>query len=290
MRTALPVIVVLVLTAGLAAQAPARPLPDRDAFLREVRIRLQTNDDRQRDYSYVETTRRIRVDGQGRPAGETVRVAESYPGLPGEPRWERVLEDEGRRTPDAELRKLDADRQKKAEAFARRLAGQTDADRARTARDEAKRRADNAARVDDVFRVFDIAMLRREGLQGHDTIVFSLTPRPGASTRTREGRWLRHFKGTAWISESDYELVKLDVEAIRAVSIGMGLMARVHQGTRAAFERRKVNGEVWLPATSEYRVSGRVLLLKRIRESGTSDYSNYRKFTVDTSQAFTPAP
>ncbi len=290
MRTPAAAAIALALTAGLTAQSPPRPLPDRDAFLREVRIRLQTNDDRQRDYSYVETARRVRLDGQGRPAGQSVRVAESYPGLPGEPRWERVREDDGRRTSDADLRKLDADRQKKAEAYARQLARQTDADRARIARAEAKRRAEDAARVDDVFRVFDIVMLGRESVQGHDTIAFSLTPRPGAAARTREGRWLRDFKGTAWISESDFELVRLDVEAIRTVSIGMGLMARVHQGTRAAFERRKVNGEVWLPATSEYRVSGRVLLLKRIRESGTSEYSNYRKFTVDTSQAFTPAP
>lgn len=282
--------IALALTAGLSAQRPARTLPDREAFLREVRTHLQTNDDRQRDYSYVQTTRRVRLDGQGRPAGESMRVAESYPGLPGEPRWERVIEDDGRRTPEADLRKLDADRQKKAEAFARQLARQTEADRTRLARDQARRQADDAARVDDVFRVFDIAMLGREPVQGHDTIVFTLTPRPEATARTREGRWLRDFKGKAWVSESDFELVRLDVEAIRTVSIGMGLMARIHQGTRAIFERRKVNGEVWLPATSEYQVSGRVLLLKRIRESGRSDYSNYRKFSVDTSQAFTPAP
>ena len=88
------------------ALGQTRPLPDRDAFLREVRTRLDTNDDRLSGYSYVETTRRVKLDGGGRPAGESIRIAESYPGLPGEPRWERVLEEDGRRTPDADLRKL----------------------------------------------------------------------------------------------------------------------------------------------------------------------------------------
>lgn len=272
-----------------APQTAARPLPDREVFLREVRKRLQTDDERQRDYIYTETRRRVRVDGQGRPTGPaSVRVAESYPGLPGETRWERVLEDGGKRTSEADLRKQDAERQKKAEAFARRITTQTEADRRKAARNYAKRRAEQDALVDDVFRVYEMALLGREAVQGHDTIAVSLTPRQDAATRTSDGRWLKAFKGKAWVSESDFELVRLEVEAIRAVSVGLGLMAKMHQGTTVAFERRKVNDEVWLPARFAYQVSVRVLLLKGIRENGTSEYSGYRKFTVDTDQTFAP--
>jgi len=39
-------------------------------------------------------------------------------------------------------------------------------------------------RIDDVFRVYDIAMLGRESIEGHDTIAVSLTPRPNASPRS----------------------------------------------------------------------------------------------------------
>jgi hypothetical protein len=285
------VLAALEVSAGLAAQTAPAPLPDRDTFLRQVRLQLQTDDARQRDYSYVETRRRVRVDGRGRPTGQpSVRVAESYPGLPGEGRWERVLEDDGRRASDAELRKVDGERQKKATAMATRLARQSDADRARAARDDARRRAEQTALVDDAFRVYEIAMLGREVVQGHDTIALSLTPRPNAATQTRDGRWMRAFKGKAWVSESDFELVRLEVEAIRSVSIGLGMLARMHEGTKVAFERRKVNDEVWLPATSSYQVSARVLMLKGIRENGTSEYSNYRKFSVDTSQSFSTGP
>jgi len=139
--------------------------------------------------------------------------------------------------------------------------------------------------------VYDIAMLGRESLDGHDSIVVSLTPRPNASPSTREGGWMKAFKGKAWLSESDHELMRLDVEAIDTVSIGLGLIARMNKGTTASFSRRKVDGETWLPARAEYRYNVRVLLLKAMREGGTVDFSNYRRFSVDTTTAIgAPAP
>jgi hypothetical protein len=50
-----------------------------------------------------------------------------------------------------------------------------------------------------------------------------------------------------------------------------------------SFLRRKVNGEVWLPALVRYDGSARVGLLFTLRRSGTSEYSGYRKYSVDTS-------
>jgi hypothetical protein len=126
-------------------------------------------------------------------------------------------------------------------------------------------------------------MTGREAIGGHDTIAFTLTPRPDAKPRTDSGRMMQHFKTRAWISESDYELVRVSAEAVDDVSFGLGLLARLHKGTTASFERRKVNGEKWLPAKVIYRGSGRLLLLRRMRLGGTSEFSNYRRFTVDTS-------
>src|SRR5262249_22962066 len=92
-----------------------------------------------------------------------------------------------------------------------------------------------------------------------------------------DGQWFRHFKGRAWISESDYELVRLDVEAIDDVDVGLGLLARIHKGTVASFERRKVNGNDWLPVRMVYTLSARVLLLRQTRVSVTSDYRQYSR-------------
>jgi hypothetical protein len=102
---------------------------------------------------------------------------------------------------------------------------------------------------------------------------------------------MRHFKARAWISEADYELVRVEIEAIDDLSFGLGMLARVHKGTVASYQRKKVNDEVWLPAKVTWTASARVMLLRRLRLRGVSEFSNYRKFTVDTSTTYTsPRP
>ena len=96
-------------------------------------------------------------------------------------------------------------------------------------------------------------MIRRESINGHATIMATLDPKQGAQPQTDDGKLMRNFKARAWVSESDYELVRIEIEAVNDLSFGLGLLARVHKGTVATFERRKVNNEVWLPA----KVTGR---------------------------------
>ena len=136
--------------------------------------------------------------------------------------------------------------------------------------------------VEDIFRVYHIQMVRREPIEGLDTILATLTPKRGARPLTDDGRVMRHFKARAWISESDYELVRVEIEAIDNLSFGLGLLARVHKGTVATYQRRKVNGETWLPLEVTWTASARVLLLRRLRLRGVSEFSNYRRYSVDT--------
>ena len=55
---------------------------------------------------------------------------------------------------------------------------------------------------------------------------------------------IRHFSVRACVSEDDHELVKLEVEGIDNLRLGLGGLARLHKGARLSFLRRKVNGEV----------------------------------------------
>lgn len=268
--------------------AQGQPLPDAGPFLAAVRERLQPDAARQSGYVYVETRRTRTLDGRGRTTRETVEEIESYPGLPGEARWERTVSRNGAPVPARERDKADAERRSKAEAYAKRLARETPAQAARRRADGEKARAEARALVDDLFATFEIALLDRQRIDGHETIRVSLTPRARPRTTTRAGGWLRHFRGHAWLSEAEYELVRLEVEALDTLSIGLGL-ARIHQGTSFTFERRKVNGEVWLPARSAYALSARMFLLKRMRETGESSYAGYRKFGVATETSVGPA-
>ena len=266
----------------LPAAGQERPLPDYDAFMAEARQRLQADDVRQSGYVYVETRREQKLDASGRATKETVNVFESYPALPGEFRWQRQTVKDGKPLSAAELAKQDRERQQKVMEYARKLEREPDKVRAaeQKKRDEERRETDQA--VDDALRIYDIRMVGRESIAGYETIAFTFTPRNNAKPRTSEGKVMRHFAGKAWVSETEYELVRLEAEAIETASFGLGLLARVHKGSKASFERRKVNGEAWLPASATYTASARLFLLKRLRIGGTAEFSDYRKFAVET--------
>jgi hypothetical protein len=60
------------------------------------------------------------------------------------------------------------------------------------------------------------------------------------------------------------------------------VLARIHKGSRLAFDRRKVNDEAWLPAAARYSVSARLFLVKKVRADAFVEFSDYRRFMVDT--------
>ena len=277
-----------IVASSLTALAQERPLPDAAAFLAEVRKGLQTDEQLQSGYTYVETRRQLKLDKSGRSTKETVKVFESYPGLPGEEeRWERLIAEDGKPLSADELQKQDRERQKKAQEYVRKLETQPEKVRREHARAREKYSREMTETLDELFLVYEMRMVGRETIDGHDTIEFALTPRPHAKPRTRDGKIMKNFNARAWISESDYELARVDVEAIDTVSIGLGLLARVHKGSRLSFTRRKINDEIWLPATTTYTASARIGLVKMMRVGGTSQFSDYRKFTVGTTTTYT---
>jgi hypothetical protein len=277
---------VMLLVATSVAQE--RPLPAYDEFAAQVKKHLATDEERQSGYMFVERRVEQKVDATGRPTSESAKVFEVYPGLPGENRYRRLIEEDGRRVGTEKLARQDRDRQQDVESFVRDQSSEPR--RQKAAREQEKDRRRYAAAVDDLFRIYDIRMIRRERIDGHDTIFATLDPKPNVRPQTDDGKIMRNIKARAWVSESDYELVRVEIEAIRDLSFGLGLLARVHEGTTATYERRKVNNEAWLPAKVTWTASGRLLLLRRLRLRGISEFSGYRKFTVDTSTTYGGKP
>jgi hypothetical protein len=259
---------------------------DSDAFLFETRKHLQSDSALQNGYVYVETRRELKLDKGGRTRGESVKAFESYPGFPGEQRWERLVAEDGRPVPGDDLARQDREREQKAAEIVERLARNAPKELARQEREAQKTRREREDALSDIFNVFDIRMIGRERIEEHDTIAFVLTPRRDAKPRTRVGDQVRHFSLRAWVSEHDHELVKLEAEAIDDLKSGLGMLAKLHKGARLSFLRRKVNGEVWLPAVVSYSGNVRVGLLVTLRRSGTSEFSGYRKYAVDTVEGF----
>ena len=267
------------------ATAQERPLPDFETFAAEVKKHLETDEERQSGYTFIERRVEQKVDNVGRDEG---RNGQSVRGLPWAPRRGSLppqIEENGKPVPADKLAKQDRERQKDG---SRRTRGDCEVPRQQAAaRALEKARREYSDAVEDSVPHLRHPHDGRETIGGHDTIVATLTPKPGVKPRPTIGKIMRHFKARAWISESDYELVRVEIEAIDTLSFGLGLLARVHKGTVATYERRKVNDEVWLPAEVTWTASARVALVRRLRLRGVSEFSSYRKFTVDTSTTYT---
>ena len=286
----MPRLVALVLLVPMLA-APAaqeRPLPDYQSFAAEVKKHIATDEERQSGYMFIERRTDQRLDGNGRVKSAEVKVFEVYPGLPGEERYQRLIEEDGKPVPPSKLAERDLQRRKQVEDYARKMANA--GDRRKQEQQVEKERSHYGAAIDDLFRIYDIQMIRREAIDGHDAILATLTPKRSVKPQTKDGDIMRHFKARAWVSEADYELVRVEIEAIDDLSVGLGLLARIHKGTTATYQRRKVNDEVWLPAQVTWTATARVLLLKSLRVRGIAEFSGYRKFTVDTSTTYATPP
>jgi len=234
-------------------QADPEPLPGVSSFLAEFRKTLHNDNVLLSQYTYSEKRTHIELDSRGRPGDTAVEVYEITGGSDPSTLYRRRISKNGVPVREEKPEKI-------------RRAGPRD---------------DNEL-IEDVFGVYDIQIAGREDIDGRSTIRLTFKPRADYKPKTRQGTVLKHTAGQAWVDESDYQLARVEAEVIDTVSLGFGLLAKLHKGARVYAERRKINDEVWLPAKTEVSVRGRIFLVKGINMREIVEYSDYMKFTVDT--------
>jgi hypothetical protein len=175
-------------------------------------------------------------------------------------------------------------------ALAEREKHETPAQRAEREKKDARDRRERDALINDAFAVFEAKVAGRETVDGRTLLVATLTPRERAETKTREGKWMKKFAGTIWVSESDYQIARIEMTALDTITIGWGLVGRVHEGSRLTFVRRKVNDEVWLPAEMRFQAKGRTLVFRGFQFDTITTYSDYKKWSVDSTVSYGVPP
>ena len=94
--------------------------------------------------------------------------------------------------------------------------------RAKHARDVAEERQKEHDTIEEIFRVYEMRIVGREDLRGYQTIVGTLEPRPSYKPRTDDGQVMKRFRARVWINEADYQLARVDLEAIDDVTYRVG--------------------------------------------------------------------
>lgn len=272
----------LLLAAGrVRAQEPGPPLPELGPFLQDVRSRLHSDEVLLAQYTFLEKHTERQLDRRGAVKKTRIETFEVYPSAEPGHTYRKLVARDGQPLDAREIEKED---RKQEEKVARTDSG---GEEKRDARLAALRRKE-AAVIDELFRLYDIRIAGRESVEGRSAIVLTFEPRPEYRPTTRGGKILKNFAGRAWIDEEDRQLVRLEGRLIDNLSFGLGLLARLQKGATASFTRRKVNGEIWLPAEARFTGSARLLLFKALRLDAMSEYSDYRKFSVGTSVEIRP--
>lgn len=262
------------------------PLPEVKAIVDKVKARIQLDRELQSHYTYLEKRRDVKLSKLGKVTVGSLRTFEVYPSAKPGRTYKRLVEIDGKRLDAAELERRDTAHRQHLLDMIEQEKNETPQMRAKREQEEAKDLREQRELIDDAFAIFDVKLTGREMVAGQRVIAATLTPRPNVPTKSDEGKWMKRFKGRAWVSDDDWQVTKVEMEALDDISIGWGLVGRVHQGSKFTFTRTKVNGEVWLPVEMKFEASGRTLMFRKFQIFTVTSYSDYKKFNVDTSVTF----
>ena len=270
------------------AQVPLPP--DADALIRKVRANLQLDNELLTQYTYLEQRSDVRVSKLGKVTVGPKRTFEVYPSNKRGRTYKRLVAVDGQRLAPAELERRDEEHRQAVLAQVEREKNESPSDRAARQKKEADELREQREVVDDGFAVYDIKLEGQEARDGCQMTIAALTPRPNVNTRTEFGGYFKKFKGRAWVCQEDYQVARVEMEAIDDITIGWGLLGRVHEGSKFTFTRKKVNGEIWLPAEAKFEASGRTLMFRKFQLFTVTSYSDYKKFNVDTAVSYDDHP
>ncbi len=269
----------------LGQDTPAPPLPDTRAFLEDVRRNIRSDDALLDHYTFTEEFTETRLDSSGGVKKSRRETYEVYPSYEPGKLYRRLVARDGKRLSDVELAAQDRKQEEKTERRERRRSSESAADRQKRLAREDERRLREQRVVDEVFRMDDIVMVGRETIEGRPTVIVDFTPRPGYRPVTEGGKVIQKIQGRAWIDEADRQLVRLETRLLDNMGVGPARVTRLQRGSSGYFQRRKVNGEIWLPSEASFTGSARLLLVFGARVRLSSRYSDYRKFSVGTDES-----
>lgn len=237
----------------------------------------------ERSYTFVERHESRTLDGSGKVKHTESRTWDVVP-LQGSQFRKLIQHDDKPLTPKEEKEqeavrlKSEAERQKRAELRAK----ETPEQRQKRIETRDRKRKESEDEMDEVVEGFDLRLVGEEKVDGVPVWVIEGAPRKGFRFKSKSTtNVLSKLKGRVWVTQSDYQIVRIDAETVDTISFGL-FLARIYKGTQLHVEFTHVNGEIWLPRNQSYRVQARMLVLKGIHQEGDATFSNYKKFSTDS--------
>ena len=117
-------------------------------------------------------------------------------------------------------------------------------------------------------------------LRGRAAVVVEFQPKRGVAPNGDVERQAAKMAGTVWIDEASQQVIRVE-------SYFRDDYDRTVEGSTMRIERLLVNNEVWLPSREETNLRWGFAFGNRAQFLGTIQYTDYKKFSVDTDTTIT---
>jgi hypothetical protein len=238
---------------------------------------------RMKDYTWQAHSVVTHLDSHGKVESTKRETWETLM-LDGQP-YRRTLERDGKPLNPEDRRS----EQKKLDRETRRLSSETPAGKQRRMEEAERRRRGEFAFLSEIPVLFDLRFEGDSTVDGRSVWVVSGVPRPGAKAKSGDAKMLLKLRGRMWIDKATYQWARVEAETTDTISWGL-FLARLNSGAKMVFEQTEVNSELWFPKRLLLTGSGRVGLIKRLAQNEEIEWSNYRKFSVDSKIVIVPPP
>lgn len=147
-----------------------------------------------------------------------------------------------------------------------------------------KEQAQDEKQADTFLRALSFYNGRRERRDNRSIVVYDLAGDPNFHPHSVEERFAQALTGRIWLDEESGTPRELQVETVRDVKIGGGLLANVHKGFRAHLIQQRQPDGVWLTKMVEGSGDMKAALFLHPRFRFREDLEQCHLFSVTTQE------
>ena len=245
------------------------------ALVRQAADKDLENQKKLRNYTYTQREEEHKLDGGGQTKSTEVRTYEIM--VLFEEQVQKLVAKDDKPLSENDAKKEDG----KIQKIIDKRKNEDEDDRRKRLEKAEKEQEEGRQFVKEVADAYKFRWVGTELLNGRDTYVIDADPRPGYEPHSKDAKFLPKFRFRAWMDKAESQWVKLDIQCIDTVSVGLFLV-RVHKGSNIQIELARVNDEVWLPKHVALKLDARVALFKGFNVAEDVTYRDYKKFGTNT--------
>ena len=103
-----------------------------------------------------------------------------------------------------------------------------------------------------------------DGPETNGVVRLKLQPNPSYRPQSHNALALRGMQGTIWIDASSERLVKIEGTLIRDVTLGWGVVVRLHRGGHFVWEQAQVSPGIWELTLLSVSLKGKIFVVKNL--------------------------